>query len=180
MICKMAIQPGVSDKNVCPCCLSNVVDDSGVKHDELCSYNNTRNAVLEFPPEDFILGVQNPQARKMVNRCKRILYPDRWKVLEEIAYRMTSEDRSEREQAYQALMDSRLIKVSSSETLMLIAVVKTQHPRLFARLRNFFFYKAASHVRYQELRDEFYRWRARKDAMDHLFAISFATDVNPK
>lgn len=176
----MTTKHNISNKTACPCCLSTVLDDDGIKHDELCSYNNTRNAILEFPPEDFILGVQNPQARKMVNRCKRILCPDRWKLLEGFAYRMTSEDRTEREQAYHELVDSGLVNISASESLMLIAIVRTHYPRLFTRLRNFFFYKAASHVRYQELRDEFYRWRARKDAMDELFDVSFIVDVATK
>ena len=70
--------------NSCPCCFASAKAGHPIKHSELCSYNNTRNAVLEFPPEDFILGVQNPEAGKTVRRYKKILGRDRWQPLEKL------------------------------------------------------------------------------------------------
>lgn len=160
----------------CPCCYASAKAGKPIKHSELCSYNNTKNAVLEFPPEDFILGVQNRESGKVVRRYKKILGRDRWQPIEKFAYELTSYNQQTRTKAYVDLVASPLVRLGQPDIMWLEKLIADPHPHIFVRLRNFLLYKAVSYARYQELRDEFFRWQARHDALDSLFSIALSVD----
>lgn len=164
----------------CPCCYASAKAGKPIKHSELCSYNNTKNAVLEFPPEDFILGVQNPESRKLVRQYKKILGRDRWQPLEKFAYELTASNAQMRSRAFVNLVASTLLRLGQSEIERLEQMIASPHPNLFMQLRNFLLYKAVSHAKYQELHDEFFRWQARRDAMNALFSVSLFADLPGK
>ena len=167
--------------SACPCCHASVDAYGNIKHDELCSYNNTREAVKEFPPTDFILGVQNPVADIQLKHYRRMIGKEKWTRVNELASDLLSGDEDRWVQAISSFDDRMEFNLSRNEVLLLMGITLGHRPGLYAMIRNFLLYKAALIERRSELRDDIFRFRARREVLDKLFFDAFiSTPDTPK
>ena len=168
---KLSKDTVIQDKEgtlICTCCGASAKFGDKLEHDETCDWNNTREAVLDFIPQDFLLGVENLNTSEVQLSYEDYLGDDEFTYLldlvDELCLGLTESDRAV------ALLEL----VNEVPELGADAVAKyIKHPaetgQEVTALGNYIVFAVASREQLEDAAAELNRAMARRETIHGLF-----------
>lgn len=147
--------------NKCRCCGATAEPGANIEHDELCSYNNTKNAIKSFIPQEFTTGKDHMW---LYEQGLHMLKDSDVDEIDILADELTDGNPAKRMMSWYILRDSEYIKFTKREWSILMKQAEYNDINRDV-LFNLLLFKRVNRIIYKSIKDDYFRNKARAEAV---------------